>query len=207
MNKFLPYTGILGTLICLSVIIVTELTNVNSFTVSHFNWTTIELSDTIWDCIRFGLIMPMGVLYILFGWYCLNRGPNSEMLQLGWWIFIVFEGVFTVILSFIYCEQGCFEFNHVPSNSELLHNILNLFTSVMLPTAMLIIGVCTLQYDLIRVYAKTTILLGVILLIISCYHLIFLGSDLVPFFRLLSALLGKFWILYASSLVIKYQKG
>jgi hypothetical protein len=88
----------------------------------------------------FGFI-PSGIFIFLFAMYATKQIATSKQVKLGLMLFGVFYGLATIIVSIFPCDAGCNKELIDPSISQFIHNTTGLFTYLIVPVSIILIGV------------------------------------------------------------------
>ena len=87
----------------------------------------------------FGFI-PSGLFIFLFSIHASRIFNASKKVKLGLSLFGIFYGLATVLVSIFPCDAGCNKELIDPSTSQLIHNTTGLFTYLIVPVSILLIG-------------------------------------------------------------------
>jgi hypothetical protein len=87
----------------------------------------------------FGFI-PSGLFIFLFSIHAKRIFSSSKKIKLGLSLFGIFYGLATVLVSIFPCDAGCNKELIDPSTSQLIHNTTGLFTYLIVPTSIILIG-------------------------------------------------------------------
>lgn len=84
--------------------------------------------------------IPSGIFIFLFAMYATKQIATSKHVKLGLMLFGVFYGLATVVVSIFPCDAGCNQELIEPSISQLIHNTTGLFTYLIVPVSIILIG-------------------------------------------------------------------
>ncbi|MFN0187165.1 MAG: DUF998 domain-containing protein [Bacteroidia bacterium] len=87
----------------------------------------------------FGFI-PSGLFIFLFSIHAKRIFSSSKKVKLGLSLFGIFYGLATVLVSIFPCDAGCNKELLDPSTSQLIHNTTGLFTYLIVPISIILIG-------------------------------------------------------------------
>jgi hypothetical protein len=90
--------------------------------------------------LRFFLLVPGGILIMLFGLIAARNFPKSRLVGLGLVGFALFYGGSTVVGSVFPCDEGCTKDLIEPSTSYVIHLTAGLLTHSLVPPSVLLIG-------------------------------------------------------------------
>jgi hypothetical protein len=123
--------------------------------------------------IRTFLLAPSGILIALFGFLAGMVLPKSRLASLGFMGVAIFYGIATVIGSVFPCDAGCSRELSAPSNSYVIHLAAGVFTHLLVPPSLLMIGIAARKWRNGKLVAFASLAVGALCL--GCNQL--LGAD------------------------------
>lgn len=90
--------------------------------------------------LRFYGFLPSGLCFFLFGLFAPKHLPKAANINLLFLVFAIFYGLGTITVSIFPCDEGCTPELIDPLISQLIHNLVGGLTYLMVPMAILLIG-------------------------------------------------------------------
>ena len=138
-------------------------------------------SGTPWsDVLRFGAVLPAGVLMAVFAFAAAAALPIPRSGMIGFIAFGVFYGSGTVATAFFPCDFGCDPEQADPTLSHFLHFTAGTLTYLFTPLSLLLIASAANSWPNAKALQKTFLACGVIML----------AGVLVLFFFPMKSILG-----------------
>ena len=123
-------------------------------------------SGTPWsDVLRFGGVLPAGVLFTVFAFLSASVFPLPRAGSISFIGFGVFYGLGTVATAFFPCDFGCDPGQADPTLAHILHFASGTLTYVFTPFCLLMIGSAAKSWPNTAALWKTVLVCGVIMLI------------------------------------------
>jgi hypothetical protein len=97
--------------------------------------------------LRYLGFLPSGIFMAAFAFYAARALPKSLAATFGFIGLGIFYGMATVIVSFFPCDEGCGKELVDPSLSQFIHNLTGLFTYLIVPVSLLILGVAARKWS------------------------------------------------------------
>jgi len=117
--------------------------------------------------LRFFGYVPSGIMMALFAFLAPRYLPKSKRTKIIFWLVAIFYGFGTVMVSLFPCDEGCNRELINPSISQLIHNASGAFTYLIVPIALIIIGIHAKSWTHAKSYSSTTLICGVIAIIFA----------------------------------------
>ena len=104
-------------------------------------------SGTPWsDVLRFGGVLPAGVLFAVFAFLSASVFPLPRAGSVGFIGFGVFYGLGTVATAFFPCDFGCDPGQADPTLAHILHFASGTLTYIFTPFCLLMIGIAAKKW-------------------------------------------------------------
>lgn len=129
----------------------------------------------------FGFI-PSGLFIFLFSIHASRIFSALKKVNLGLSLFGIFYGLATVLVSIFPCDAGCNKELIDPSTSQLIHNTTGLFTYLIVPASILLIGSGLKTEKKHGYLSKLSLTLGMLSFL---FVMIFFGALSSPFIGLI----------------------
>ena len=192
-NKPVFYIGILGVLL----FVLTSL--IGGFLIEDYDILRQYISETYaidteyGPVLRFFGYIPSGVLLALFCFLAVYYFKTSNWTKIGFYSVGLFYGLATVVVSIFPCDSGCNRELINPSSSQLIHNLMGFLTYVIVPIALLLIGL-GLKKQGYPTFSKQSIVLGGISLLFVAILMTNSNSEYVGLYQRLVELTFLLWI-------------
>lgn len=129
----------------------------------------------------FGFI-PSGLFTFLFSIHASKNYTSLKKVELGLYLFGIFYGLATVVVSIFPCDAGCNKELIDPSTSQLIHNTTGLLTYLIVPFSIILIGTALKKENKYISLSRLSMFLG----ILSFFFVIIFFSELSsPFIGLI----------------------
>ena len=116
------------------------------------------------DVLRFGGVLPAGVLFMVFGCVLARAWRLPPAGVIGAVAFAFFYGLGTVVVALFPCDLGCDPAQIDPSLSHVLHFAAGAATYMFTPPALLLIGLASRQRSELAAFSTTALVAGSIML-------------------------------------------
>jgi hypothetical protein len=110
--------------------------------------------------LRFFLLVPGGILIMLFGLLAGRELPESRLVGVGFLGIALFYGGSTVAGSVFPCDAGCTRDLGTPSASYVIHLMAGVFTHTLVPPSLVLIGIAARKWKDGKVVAFSGIAVG-----------------------------------------------
>ena len=111
--------------------------------------------------------MPSGAMIALFAFFAPKYLPKSKLIKIAFWLFAIFYGLGTIIVSIFRCDEGCNRDLIDPSISQIIHNISGGLTYLIVPFVVIAIGFKAKSWVNSKSYSMLAIVCGFIALIFA----------------------------------------
>ena len=165
-NKLVFWTGILG------VTFFGVASFLGGFQFDNYSPISQYISETMAVDTRYGKVLrflgyiPSGILLTIFCFAGLKKFPKSNLTKIGFWGLGFFYGIATIVIGLFPCDKGCNKELVDPSVSQIIHNITGLLTYIFVPISIIIIGIGLRQSKNYDGLAKTSIICGLICIVL-----------------------------------------
>lgn len=193
MKKGVAVTGILGIILFVGTTIIAGFSHPNYSHIAQFISELYAVDAPNADALRFYGYIPSGICFVLFAFYLNSVLPKSAGTTIGCILFGFFYGFGTIICSFFNCDAGCNPKLIDPSLSQLIHNGMGMMTYLLVPIALLCIGVSNRSKLFFSNYTIATAVFSFLLVM-----LIDIQSPLIGLIQRLIEGSFLLWILYCS---------
>lgn len=162
-EKVAGWSGLLGVLFFVSEAVIGGAQFDDYSHVRQFISETYA-SGTIWsDALRFGGVLPAGVLFTVFAFVSASVLGVPRRGMIGFIGFGVFYGLGTVATAFFPCDFGCDPDQVDPTLSHFLHFASGMLTYLFTPFCLLLIGAAAKNWPNAAALSKTVLLCGAIM--------------------------------------------
>ena len=163
-NKIAGWAGLLGVLFFVGEAVIGGWQFESYSHMGQFISETYAFGTPWSDVLRFGGVLPAGVLFTLFAFTSASIRPVPSSGMLGFIAFGVFYGLGTVATAFFPCDFGCDPDRTDPTLSHLLHFASGTLTYLFTPFCLLLIGVSARKWSNAAALSKTLLVFGAIML-------------------------------------------
>ncbi|MBK7555196.1 MAG: DUF998 domain-containing protein [Flavobacteriales bacterium] len=161
--KIAGWAGLLGVLFFVGEAIVGGLQIENYSHARQFISETYA-SGTPWsDMLRFGGVLPAGVLFTVFAFLSASKLSVPRRGMIGFIAFGVFYGLGTMAAAFFPCDHGCDPGQADPTISHILHFASGTLTYLFTPFCLVLIGVAAEKWPNASALPKTLLVCGAIM--------------------------------------------
>jgi hypothetical protein len=162
--KIAGWAGILGVVVFVGEAIIGGLQFERYSHVRQFISETYA-SGTPWsDALRFGGMLPAGVLFAVFAFTSASKLRVPRRGMIGFIAFGVFYGLGTVATAFFPCDFGCDPGQADPTISHIIHFASGMLTYLFTPFCLLLIGLAAKRWPQAAVLSGTFLACGAIML-------------------------------------------
>jgi len=153
--KIAGWAGILGVVVFVGEAIIGGLQFERYSHVRQFISETYA-SGTPWsDALRFGGMLPAGVLFAVFAFTSASKLRVPRRGMIGFIAFGVFYGLGTVATAFFPCDFGCDPGQADPTISHIIHFASGMLTYLFTPFCLLLIGLAAKRWPQAAVLSGT----------------------------------------------------
>lgn len=152
--------GFLGVLFFLSSAILGGLQFSEYSHISQLISESYAIGTTYGLQLRYLGFLPSGIFIAAFAFYAASVLPKSTFSKLGFTGLGLFYGIATIMVSLFPCDKGCNKEFIDPSLSQLIHNLTGLFTYIIVPISLLILGIAAKKWANGKYLAYTGIVCG-----------------------------------------------
>ena len=110
--------------------------------------------------LRYLGFLPSGIFIAAFAFYAASVLPKSTFSKLGFTGLGLFYGIATIMVSLFPCDKGCNKEFADPSLSQLIHTLTGLFTYIVVPISLLILGIAAKKWANGKYLARLGIVCG-----------------------------------------------
>ena len=110
--------------------------------------------------LRYLGFLPSGIFIAAFAFYAASVLPKSTFSKLGFTGLGLFYGIATIMVSLFPCDKGCNKEFIDPSLSQLIHNLTGLFTYIIVPISLVILGIAAKKWANGKYLARLGIVCG-----------------------------------------------
>ncbi|MBK9336324.1 MAG: DUF998 domain-containing protein [Lewinellaceae bacterium] len=187
MNRTLIFcTGFLGVVLFVATTILGGLQFQDYSHGTQFISESYAIGTPHGVALRFWGFLPSGLLLALFAFALKKVLRGSRLTNLGLMGVGVFYGIATVVVSIFPCDAGCNKEMIDPSAAQLIHNLTGMLTYLIVPPALLAIGVGLYQKQDHNFPALTSIACGVLSFL---FVLLLISGTAAPYFGLVQRLI------------------
>lgn len=152
--------GFLGVLFFLSSAILGGLQFSEYSHISQLISESYAIGTTYGLQLRYLGFLPSGIFIAAFAFYAASVLPKSTFSKLGFTGLGLFYGIATIIVSLFPCDKGCNKEFADPSLSQLIHNLTGLFTYIIVPISLVILGIAAKNWANGKYLARLGIVCG-----------------------------------------------
>lgn len=139
--------------------------------------------------------IPSGAMMALFGFFAPNYVPKSKLIKIAFWLFAIFYGLGTIVVAIFRCDEGCNRELINPSTSQIIHNIAGGLAYLIVPFAIIAIGVKAKYWSGSKSYANITLVCGAITLIFAWLVMVSFNGSYVGLYQRLAEGSVLFWVI------------
>jgi len=163
MNKTLTFwLGIIGALLFTVASILGGFQLENYSHISQFISESYAIDTPYGIYLRVLGYIPSGLLIALFAFSAIRILPKSNLAKVGLVLFGVFYGIATIIVGVFPCDAGCNKELINPTISQIIHNITGAFTYLIVPVALILIGIVARQWTNGKTISILSFICGII---------------------------------------------
>jgi len=202
MSKTLTYwLGILGVLFFIVAAILGGFQFENYSHLHQFISESYATGTPYGEQLRFFGYVPSGIMIALFALFAPRFLPASKSVKIVFWAVAIFYGLGTVMVGLFPCDQGCNKELINPSISQIIHNLSAALTYLLVPVALIIIGVKAKSWLDEKAYATTTVICGVVALVFAFLLFGNPNGNYIGLYQRLAEGSILFWILRTAILI------
>lgn len=142
--------------------------------------------------------IPSGLFIALFSMLAGRKFKGNVLVFYGFIGFGILYGLFTSLVSVFPCDLGCNRDEGDASTSQHIHTILSLFTYLVTPIMLFMIGVGFKGSNRHKTISRLTLVLSFTALAFGLLFLINANSAIAGLLQRLTESIFLFWILYIS---------
>ena len=161
------WLGILGTLFFVVPAILGGFQFDEYSHISQFLSETYAIDAPYNNQLRFFGYLPSGIMLAIFAFFAPKYLPQSRLVKIAFWLFAIFYGLGTVMVSLFNCDEGCNRDFIDPSMSQIIHNLSGGLTYLVVPFVVIAIGIKAKSWVDSKSYATMSLVCGVIALIFA----------------------------------------
>ncbi len=121
-------------------------------------------SGTPWsDVLRFGAVLPAGLLFTVFAFMAASIFPTPRLGLIGFMALGSFYGLSTVAVAFFPCDFGCDPAMADPTLAHSIHFASGTLTYLCTPFCLLLIGFAAKRWAHAAVLSRTFIVCGMVM--------------------------------------------
>jgi hypothetical protein len=196
--KILSYSGISGAV----VFIVTTIIGGSVFEgyshISQYISESYAYGTTYGLWLRWTGYIPSGLFIALFSILAGRKFKANSLVVSGFVGFGIFYGLFTSLVSVFPCDFGCNREYSDSSISQIIHSVLSLFTYLVTPIMLFMIGVGFKRQGYNKVHSRLSIFLSFTSLTFGLLFLANANSSVAGLLQRITESVYLFWIIYIS---------
>lgn len=150
----------------------------------------------------FGFI-PSGIFIFLFAMHATKQIATSKQVKLGLMLFGIFYGLATVIVSIFPCDAGCNKELIDPSTSQLIHNTTGLFTYLIVPISIILIGTSLIKEKKYIYLGRLSLFFGILVFFLT---MVFFNQISSPYIGLIQRVTEGAILIWMILFAIKQNK-
>ncbi|NND10565.1 MAG: DUF998 domain-containing protein [Flavobacteriaceae bacterium] len=144
--------------------------------------------------LRYFMYLPSGILLSLFAFFAPRHFPKSKIISIAFGLFAVFYGLGTIVVSVFPCDEGCNRELIDPTISQIIHNLMGGLTYMIVPFAIIAIGIQTKSWQNYRAFAMMTLSCGSIALVFAWLMMANPNGNYIGLFQRLVEGSILFWV-------------
>jgi Protein of unknown function (DUF998) len=156
------WSGLAGTALYVTACVLSGLRVPHYSHVSQYLSEAVALGAPYGQLIRYGLLIPSGVLFSLFSVFAARAVPGSVLASLGFYGLAIFHGGFHVLASIFPCIEGCNIGRSTHDPRQDIHNAIALFSYLLVPFCLMAIGFAARRWRNGFVVSLGAILAGIV---------------------------------------------
>lgn len=137
----LSYSGLVGAVLFIVTTIIGGSVFDGYSHISNYISESYAYGTTYGPWLRWIGYIPSGLLMALFSILAARKFKSHSLVVFGFVGFAILYGLFTSLVSVFPCDFGCNRDNGDASLSQFIHSILSLFTYLLTPIMLFMIGV------------------------------------------------------------------
>src|SRR5262245_19680229 len=134
------WSGLAATALYVTACILSGLQIPHYRHISQYLSEAVALGAPYGALIRYGLLVPSGVLFSLFSVFAARAVPASVLASLGFYGLAIFQGGAHALASIFPCIEGCNIGRGVRDPRQDIHNTIALFSYLLVPFCLMAIG-------------------------------------------------------------------
>ncbi len=154
--------GLLGTILFVTSTIIAGALITGYSHVSNLISESYAIDTANGIPLRYFGFLPSGIFIFLFSIFAIKSIPKSALSTIGFFGVGFFYGLGTVVVSFLPCDSGCNPELINPSISQLIHNSTGLFTYLIVPISLILLGIAAQQWKNGKMISIVSFLFGII---------------------------------------------
>jgi len=202
-KTILFWLGILGALFFIVAAVLGGLQMENYNHLQQFISESYATGTPYGNHLRFLGYLPSGIMLTLFAFFAPMYLPHSRLVKVAFWLVAIFYGLGTIMVSFFPCDQGCNREFIDPSLSQIIHNLVGGLTYLIVPFAIVFIGIKARAWADYKSYSSITLVCGIIALLFAWLMMADPNVSYIGLFQRLVEGSILFWVVKTAILIRK----
>jgi len=205
-TKVFSYSGISGAVLFIVTTIIGGSVFDGYSHISNYISESYAYGTTYGHWLRWIGYIPSGLLIVLFSLMAGHKFKDNDFVVYGFIGFGILYGLFTTLVSIFPCDFGCNRDYGDASISQYIHSILSLFTYLVTPIMLFMIGAGFKRSIHHKVFSRLSIILSFFAIAFGLLFLTNANSSIAGLLQRITESIYLFWILYTSIFLVKTSK-